>query len=385
MLDHWRAWVAVVVVLGVLAWVVMPYLASAAFILDIAGSTGWGRAMLPARVRPVTSRDVTIATRQGNVASRLYQPSGNATRSLIVLPGVHAGGIDEPRLVTFSKRLASTGVNVLSVPLPDLRQFRVTPASTDIIEDATLWLAAEPSLAPDGRVGLVGISFAGGLALVAAGRPSLAGKVRLVVSLGGHADLPRVMTYLCTGRLPDGTIRRPHDYGIVIILIGALEHVVPPEQVAPLRQAILTFLEASSYDQTDVPKSAQLFALARSQGAHLPEPARTYMQWVNDRNAAALGDKLLPLVELLGGAPALSPDRSPATSAPVFLLHGASDNIIPSSETPFAAAYLAEHGHTQARFLLTPLLTHASVNDDVAAGDAWRLVRFWKQMLDAAH
>jgi len=361
-----------------------PYVSSAAFILDIAGTGGVARALLPARVREVGSRDVPVPTRLGTVAARLYQPRGGAAQSVLVFPGVHAGGIDEPRLVTFSKRLASTGINVLSVPLPDLREFRVTARSTDIIEDATLWLTADRTFAPDGRAGLVGVSFAGGLALVAAGRPALADKVRFVVSLGGHADLPRVMTYLCTGRLPDGGTREPHAYGIVIILLGALEHLVPADQVEPLRKAVLTFLDASSFDQTNPERATELFAVARGASADLREPARTYMQWVNDRNRTAIGEKLLPLVEQLGGAPALSPDRSPATMAPVFLLHGAADNVIPSSETPLAASYLAAHGNAHATWLLTPLLTHATVNDDVSALEAWRLVAFWKQMLDAA-
>jgi len=384
MFDHWRTWVVAVLVLLVAAWLAAPYVRSAAFILDLAGSGGWARRLMPVRVQAVTARDLMVPTRYGDEAARVYEPAGGSTRSLIVFPGVHAGGIDEPRLVAFSRRLASTGANVLSMPLPDLRQFRITPRSTDVIEDATAWLAANHTLAPSGRVGLVGVSFAGGLALVAAGRPSLAGKVQLVVSLGGHADLPRVMTFLCTGVLPDGTTRKPHEYGIVLILIGALEHLVPAEQVEPLRAAILTFLEASSFDQTNVPRAKELFDLARARSAGLPEPARTYMQWVNDRNGAAVGEKLLPLVETLGGAPALSPDRSPATTVPVFLLHGAADNVIPSSETPLAAAYLAEHGNTHTRWLLTPLLTHATLSDRVAAGDAWQLVRFWKEMLDAA-
>ena len=52
-------------------------------------------------------------------------------------------------------------------------------------------MAAQPDLAPDGRVGIVGISFAGGLSIVAAGRPSIRDKVAFVVSFGGHGDLPR--------------------------------------------------------------------------------------------------------------------------------------------------------------------------------------------------
>jgi hypothetical protein len=48
----------------------------------------------------------------------------------------------------------------------------------------------------------MGISFSGGLSVVAAGRPSLAHRVAYVFSLGGHDDIGRVLRYLCTGREP---------------------------------------------------------------------------------------------------------------------------------------------------------------------------------------
>jgi predicted esterase len=65
----------------------------------------------------------------------------------------------------------------------------------------------------------------------------------------------------------------------------------------------------------------------------------------------------------------------------VFLLHGADDNIIPSSETPLNASYLEAQGNAQVRWLLTPLLSHANVNPNVPFGDAWRLIVFWKELL----
>ena len=53
---------------------------------------------------------------------------------------------------------------------------------------------------------MMGISFSGGLSIVAAGRPSLANRVAYVFSFGGHDDLPRVLRYLCTG-----TAAYPHE------------------------------------------------------------------------------------------------------------------------------------------------------------------------------
>ena len=376
--------IAAAAVLGLALWIASPYVATAAFLLDLAGSTSWVRRVLPVAVQPVTTRDIQIPTRTGPVAARIYQPASPASRSLIVFPGIHGGGVDEPRLVAFSRRLAASGATVVSVPVPDLRAYRITPAATDVIEDATSWMAGDRTLAPSGRVGLVGVSFAGGLALVAAGRPSLAGKLQVVVSLGGHADLPRTMAYLCTGQLPGVSPPPPHDYGVVIILLGALERVVPAAEVDPLRHAVVTFLDASSAESTDRVQAQRLFEQARAEGDALPEPARELMRWVNERNVAALGARLLPFVEALGGAPALSPDRSPATAARVFLLHGADDNVIPSSETPRIAAYLRERGNGRVEFLLTPLVSHANILDRAPIADVWRLVSFWTRVRGAS-
>jgi hypothetical protein len=96
-----------------------------------------------------------------------------------------------------------------------------------------------------------------------------------------------------------------------------------------------------------------------------------------------IGPRLLPYIEELGGAAALSPDRSPPTHAPVFLIHGSEDNIIPSSETPSLASDLERRGNTSVRFLLTPVLSHATIVG-AGAGDTWRLVQFWTALLGAA-
>ena len=136
------------------------------------------------------------------------------------------------------------------------------------------------------------------------------------MSFGGHGDLPRTLRYLCTGIQPDGAQRPPHDYGVVIILLSVAERVVPPDQVAPLRAAILTFLEASRLDMVDKPKSAAEFEHARALAAALPEPARTLMQYVNERDVAHLGPILLPHVTALGDDTTLSPARAAAPAGP---------------------------------------------------------------------
>lgn len=365
-----------------LAFVLKPYADSAAFIMDLGGVQHWSRSLLPKARADVAWRDVTIPTRHGPLAARVYTPTREAERAptFIIFPGIHRGGVDEPRLAGFSRRLASGHVNVVSVPLPDLREFRVTPRTTDHIEDATLWAANDPAIGRGGTIGLGGVSFAGGLALVAAGRPSLRDRLSMVVSFGGYGDLARVLRFLCTGVLPDGSRKAPHDYGVVVALLEVAPSMVPPEQVEPLRHGVLTFLEGSLHDLTDKPRAARLFADARVQAAALPEPSRMLLEWVNDRKVSELGTAVLPFVEQLEGTEALSPEHSPVTTAPVFLLHGAEDNVIPSAETPITADYLRRRGNTRVRQLLTPLVSHADLDTNAPVRDVWQLIKFWKEM-----
>jgi len=377
-----RLIVALVAILAAGAWWARPYVASAAVLLDLAQPQSALRAWLPVRQLVVTTEDLRVPTRHGDVVARVYRPEGPPTPGVAVFPGIHAGGVDEPRLDALSRRVAAAGATVLSVPLPDLRAYRITPESTDVIEDVASWMSAQPLLATGGKIGLVGVSFSGGLAVVAAGRPALQGRLTGVLSIGGHADLPRVMRALGTGVSevsPEspGTAFRPHDYGLALITRAALPYLVPSDQVAVLDTCVVAFLDASSRESTDYEGAVRDFAKVRSAAEALPEPARQVMGWVNDRDVAALGRAILPYVDRLGNAPALSPLRSPIPHVPVFLLHGEDDAVIPTSETTSLAAHLRSSGAPRVEWLITPLLTHADVRGTASAGDVWRLVRFW--------
>ena len=361
-----------------------PTIAAAALILDLTGQQPGLRAWLPVRAQAVTTRDLDVPARHGVVHARLFNPATPTGTTLAIFPGVHGGGVEEPRMNALARQFAANGLRVLIAPLPELRRYTIKPRSTDDVEDVSVWLSSQKELAPNGRIGIVGVSFAGGLALVAAGRPSLAGKLVLVAAMGSHGDLPRAMKYLVTGVLPDGSTQAAHDYGSAIILLAGLHHFAPPAQVEPLRQAITTFLDASSLDVTDRARSKVLFNEARRLADALPPPARGVMDLVNRRDVKTLGPMLTPYLEELGGAAALSPERSPITTAPVYLLHGSHDNVIPYTETPLLADFLRARGNTRVTSLLTPLISHANVQGASAPpplGEVWRLVRFWSAML----
>ena len=324
---------------------------------------------------------LSFSGRHGRRAARLYRPHVVRTRPLLLSGGVHALGIDEPRLIAFAEALATSGTPVITPAFPDLKEYLVTPRLTDDIEDAALAMlaATEVPQDPDGRIGLLGISFAGGLSVVAAGRPALRDRVAFVFSVGGHARLPDVMRYVCTGVQPDGRVHTPHDYGSVILLTIMAEDVVPPDQVVPLRRAVHQFLHASHVDMFDKAQAARDFQTARDMETELPDTARAFMHLVNTRDVRTLGQRLLPYLDRWGQDPALSPARSPAPRAPVFVMHAAGDDVVPDSEAAALGAYLQSQG-TPVRVHVTSMIGHAEVARTPTPAELVTLVRFWAEL-----
>ena len=357
------------------------YVRGAAFVIQAAGLQGSARTVAEWTTNDVVETGTPIPWRNGSLRGRIYRPTNTSGPPALLVPGVHAGGIDEPRLIQFARDVASMGRIVVTAELPDLKRYSITPRSTDMIQDAAMWLSQESGYAPERRIGMMGISFAGGLSLVAASRPELRDRVAFVMSFGGHGDLPRTLRYLCTGIQPDGSVRPPHDYGIAIILLGVADRMVPKHQAQPLRDAILAFLHASHVDMVDKSQAQVEFARARSLAEQLPEPARMLMNDVNERNVARLGPVLLPHVSALGDDTTLSPARVAPPIFPVYLLHGTEDNVIPAAESALLAETLRQRG-ANVHQLATPLITHAEVDRSAAARAIWDLVKFWTDLLD---
>src|SRR4051794_32678662 len=239
--------------------VARPYLHGLAFVLRAADIDGRIRRVADLDAVPVHTRELAIPTARGPMRARVYEPEGSHHRTALLTSGLHASGIDEPRLVRLARQIAASHVLVVTPDIPELARFEISPAITDAIEQAGVWLADESGLAPDHKVALMGISFSGGLSIVAAGRPSLTNRVAYVFALGGHDDLPRVLRYLCTGVEPrpggtrvrlvarasgDGApdvpanaafVRPPHDYGVAGMLLRVADRPVSASQGGPPR------------------------------------------------------------------------------------------------------------------------------------------------------
>ena len=156
----------------------------------------------------------------------------------------------------------------------------------------------------------------------------------------------------------------PHDYAASVVLYGLADRgVVPADQVQPLRDGIETFLLASQLTLVDMTQANATFEQAREMQKSLPEPAATFMGYVNDRDVTQLGPRLLPFLDQLdaGQSRAVSRVRRPATPRRIYLLHGDGDTVIPTAESRLLGDALRRKGAT-VHVLLSSLITHAEVN-----------------------
>jgi dienelactone hydrolase len=322
--------------------------------------------------QPLVERELRIPGRDGPIRARLYRRADlSQGPGLVVSHGVHYRGIDERRLVPFARELARAGLVVLTPELDDLTDYRITRRGLEVIMDSALWLGAQRELATSARVGLLGFSFAGGLSLVAASEPELQDRVAYATSVGGHHDLSRVLRFLLTDRIetPDGTsAMKAHEYGQIVLLYQNLGQFVPTADLPAMQGSVRAWL------QEDRPRSLALASLRTTEAAD-----RLFWQIESGR----LQERAPELVRLVEAHPAelaaLSPrGRLKRVKAPVYLLHGTGDSVIPPSETLWASRELTGKDHAA---LVSPLLEHVEIDKTAGISDQLALVDFMAGML----
>lgn len=303
------------------------------------------------------------------VKARLYTPKGAVHRCIVVGHGVHHLGITEPRLVRFSTELASVGAMVLTPELADLADYRITRTGAEVLGRATRYLAER--CPQKNEVGLIGFSFAGGLALLSATDPTVNRHLAYVTSVGGYHDLARVLRFLLTDTVetPEGPKHRAaHEYGDVVLVYGYLDHLVPPQDLAVARRAVRAWLEENrdrawgmASERTTL-ATEQLFL--RLSNGHIGEMR------------AALG---AILKQHEGELAALSPrGHLHEIPVPVYLLHGVSDSVIPPEETVWADRELGSQSHAA---LVTPLIEHVAMAGKPRLEDQLALSVFMARLL----
>ena len=364
------------VVCGAVAWpFTRAHLQAAAVMREVAGQpVPW---VARALTVPVTTEDfsfpIETAAGRRQVRARMYTPLGKPNApAMVVFHGVHHLGIDEPRMMGFARAMASCGIRVLTPELPGIKDYHVSADSVETIGESAKWFARQTG----GPVGVMGLSFAGGLALVAAADPQYHASFKFVFAVGSQDSMGRVANYYLTGQdvRPDGSgeVLAAHEYGPLVLEYGHLEDFVPVRDLGAVRAV----LRAHLYEDTKAEAEASL---------ELNETQKRETLELMDATLPTTRAKIEAMTaKHAGELPGLSPlGRLQALDTPVYLLHGEGDNIIPAAETLWMASELRPED-LQA-MLVSPVLSHVNL-DGLKPGvvEEWRLVHFFGLIMRAA-
>lgn len=324
--------------------------------------------------QPVRTQDLTLHVASGDVRSRMYIPTGKPNApALIVLHGVHHLGIDEPRLMAFASAMASCGIRVLTPELPDIMDYHVGAASIKTIGESAQWFAQSTG----GPVGVMGLSFSGGLALIAASDPQYQSAFKFIFAVGSQDSMSRVVQYYRTGAdlRPNGPeeLLPAHEYGPLVIEYEYVQDFVPPQDVDVIRPV----LRAHLYED----KAAEAVAEAKLSVAQKAE-AKELMDGYSPRTRAliaAASQKHTSDMDELSPGPLL-----PRMTIPVYLLHGEADNIIPSAETLWMAKELP--AETLQAVLVSRVISHIDMDGgNPGLAEQWRLIHFFALIMHAVN
>jgi hypothetical protein len=373
--KRWLRRIGILVLLVVLftARPVYVHARAAALLLRFSAGDAAPQGFARFGMHDVGEESANIDTPQGPRKARFYIPSGvSDPPGIVVCHGVHHLGIEEPRMKKFARAIASSGVMVLTPELTELADYHIDPHTIGTIGHAAMVLRTRVKRT---GVGVLGLSFAGGLSMMAATEPEYAPSIEFVVSVGGHDDLDRVARFFVTDEIegPSGekVHLHAHDYGAVVLVYMYVDSFFAPRDVPHAREAIRLWL----WEQFDDARNAA----ARMTPAGQDKVALVF---------AHREDVLRPEIEKVIAAHETDIRRvSPHGAlegfrARAFLLHGEGDTVIPASETRWLAHDVPPGALASA--VVSRAIVHVDMEGTPSLSERYDLVHLMAGVIEAA-
>ena len=275
----------------------------------------------------------------GGVMGRLYAPGDYP--AVLLVPGATPDGVTDARVNTVARALARARRTVF-IPELDLYRERFTKADLERIVAAVGGLA-ERSGRP---VAVLGFSYGGSFALVAAADPRMEGRLARVATLGAYYDLEGVIQAVTTGGSTVDDRFFPwegHPIAEDVLAAGAAK-LLPEEEQKPFLAALDGRLDPEHL----APGALALYDLLTND-----DP------WRTSELAERLSPSLRSLIE--GFSPSQVADQ---IAVPVRAMHSTDDPLV-----PYAELIRLEAGMPQAEISTVELFRH--VDFDPASPSGW--------------
>lgn len=285
---------------------------------------GGGPSALKARTPVPTRAEVRYQIDGRTTLADFYEPRQAVGARLVLVPGFTPHGKNDPRIIELAQSLARARFLVLVPDLHGSRALQVRLEDARAIADAVAYLAGSGAA----EVGVVAISYAFGLAVLASLEPEAQAKMDFLVGVGGYYDTTAVVTFATTGhyRAPGATAWRtapPHPAARSVVLASHLDLLSDPHDRAALAEAAERWRARPDAAVDDLvprlgPEGRALWALLSNR-----QPGRV---------AALIGRLPAPIRDRLRALSLRRYDLSHLAGR-LILIHGRADPLIPYTES----------------------------------------------------
>jgi pimeloyl-ACP methyl ester carboxylesterase len=324
----------------------------------------WWRvfALLRRLVRPGSPLPASVAVARdleaGGVAYDLYAPRRDGRGLVVAVHGATLNGRKDVRLEHFAGVLAGSGMTCAVPTLPGLGSLSL--AGSDVAELAGFAIAVP--WGHRGPLGLIGFSWGGSVALLAATWPSLAPRLSWVITMGAYHDLASLLEKL--GNVPEPSLERPQWDGwayarLAEVYRRRVELSMSESEGEALAQVLCAWCDALQAEAKRQALAAFRARLERLRGC--PDETR------RPEELAALS----PRGHLSG------------LDCPVSVLHDPEDDLVPVNHAHRLLAELTSSapGYRH-RLLVTPLLGHVMARRPPSPIELVALARAVRPLVD---
>ncbi|MEL6348751.1 MAG: alpha/beta hydrolase [Myxococcota bacterium] len=277
--------------------------------------------------------------RSGLCTAWIYGQPRSPRGTILSIHGANRFGPLDPRWVQLSRGLAEAGFIVAAPHVPSIASLAFCPDQIEQLVDIIEELLEDPTLCPAGRAGLLSVSLSGGLTLQAAAQPRLRDRISAILTIGAYAE---------TERTADHMVRHPEAdlYGALLLFANYYRHRDPTSRLPEA----FTRLALDNFHRRPLNLARARAILTEADGrlleAMLSSPQVRGDVW--DTLRAHIKGELRRLDTI----PHLQGLR-----APVTVIHGEGDDVIPPSEADALAEALDATGRLADK-VITPLLSH---------------------------
>ena len=296
-----------------------------------------------------SAADVEEGTFGGRPTTIVRPRSRGPWPAVLFANGATPDGRAHPGVRRLGIALARSGYIVFIPDLPGIATGELTPRTLAAAVECAV-AAADSAEAREGRVGLVGVSVGGTLALLSATAPELRSRVSVVACIAPYTDLEKVMMLATTGTYPGSTGPEPYAVppSLPVGLARSVVAILPPTADARVLEQALQRLDPEAPDP--------LLPLRKTPCRSLDSAAAAVQALLINRDPYRFPDFYAALPgSVRNMAASLSPVRSATRLvAPVEIASAPRDKYFPLAESHALARAAPD-----VRITVTSALAHA--------------------------